>query len=223
MCGIFGVISQHSVSSQVFHELGEYNIPRGNMGFGGLCWSSVSNHVFRFTTPFDAKQVDLCKANIVLGHIRAPTGGQSDSLANIHPFETERLLLAHNGLLINHTQFPHWRLDPSVLVDSQVIIGGISEVLQAEDNVPTAITKTVSELDGQQGCWLWDKNHQQLYLWRVMSSLYYTYRSGQLIFSSVQCPLAHQLLPEGTIFQANETAQYFSQVGKFDFYNPYKV
>lgn len=223
MCGIFGIVRPAGIPAAWVERLGQLNTARGNIAFGGLVWSPEADHVFRFAQPFEATKIDIGAMLVVLGHIRAPTGGHSNNLGEVHPFEATDLLLAHNGILLNHTDFPQWRSDPTLIVDSQIIIGGIQTYVEAGQSVETAISQTVSQLDGQQGCWLWSKSIPMLYLWRVMSSLYYRYEPGCLVFSSVKCDLADQLLPEGIVYQIDPTANYFLPVAEFEFYSPYKV
>lgn len=223
MCGIFGVITQDIVRPEWVEMLGNLNTVRGNLAFGGVVWSPEFIRVFRFTEPFDFNKIELDGAKVFLGHIRAPTGKQSKDIREVHPFETSTLLLAHNGLLLNHTDFPNWRIYRDLEVDSQIIIGGIQNHLNSAEHLIAAITQTISQLEGQQACWLWHTLSPALYLWRVMSSLYYHHRPGQFIFSSVKCELANHLLPEGRVYQILPLAEEFSALAKFKFYNPYKM
>lgn len=218
MCGIFGVIGG---SLAEYVQLGERNTERGNLGFGGL-FAVPSISVFRHAEPFDPARLPDTPAAVRLGHMRAPTGRRSDSLAEIHPFETPDLLLAHNGLLLNHRDYAHLNPTPAITVDSLVIIGGIQSHLNAGDTVIEAIRKTVSVLDGQQACWLYDKRTGSIYLWRVMSPIYTSSNAqDRLCFSSVKSPLTETLLDEGVIYQLTDERQ-LERVGTFSFYNPYK-
>lgn len=223
MCGIFGIIRPAGVPEQWVETLGNLNAVRGNLAFGGLIWSPDSGQVFRFARAFEPSQIKATCATIVLGHIRAPSGGRSNDLREVHPFETAELLLAHNGILLNHANFPFWRLDADLQVDSHVIVGGIQHYLQVGQSIQTAIVQTVEHLEGQQGCWLWRKSSPGLYLWRVMSSLYYRLEPGCFVFSSVKCELANQLLPEGLVYHIDPGAQALSPLAQFRFYSPYKV
>lgn len=223
MCGIFGIIRPAGIPQEWVETLGNLNTVRGNLAFGGLMGTPDSSRVFRFAHAFEPHQIKTNGATIVLGHIRAPTGGRSNDLREVHPFETTELLLAHNGILLNYADFPAWRLDPDLHVDSQVIAGGIQHYLQAGQSIQTAIVDTIEQLEGQQGCWLWRKSSPGLYLWRVMSSLYYRAEPGCFVFSSVKCELADQLFPEGLVFHLDSEAQALSPLAHFRFYSPYKV
>src|SRR5215475_13028569 len=99
MCGIFGIITKHgTVDPLSFASLGQANTIRGNRGFGGIVIANGSLSTYRYPQPFDEQKVELEGVQTALGHVRAPTGGQSDRLDEIHPFETSDLLLAHNGI-----------------------------------------------------------------------------------------------------------------------------
>jgi glutamine phosphoribosylpyrophosphate amidotransferase len=217
MCGIFGVIGG---SLADYQHLGGRNTERGNLGFGGLFVDQGgAREVFRYTEPFDPAKLPEHAAPIMLGHVRAPTAGQNHNISAIHPFETADLLLAHNGLLLNHTQFAAWNPNPATQVDSLVIIGGIQQGLNAGKAITDAIRDTVQVLDGQQACWLWDKREASLYLWRVMSPIYAGERDG-LCFSSVKDERAATLLDEGAIYRLHR--QSLERRGEFTYHNPYR-
>jgi glutamine phosphoribosylpyrophosphate amidotransferase len=223
MCGIFGIVSRRSVDAEQFIRLGELNTQRGNLAFGGIVLHQDHVETYRYTTPFDGSKIPLDNTCIALGHVKAPTGGQSDNIAEVHPFENANLLLAHNGLLLNHLQFPEWRLDPAINVDSQVIIGGIQMKLDTGLTVIEAIKETVEALDGQQACWLWHKPTGDLYLWRVMSPIYKGMDTEQFIFSSTKSNATQQILREGVIYRFDWTHYDLIEITNFDYYNPYQV
>ena len=226
MCGIFGIIGSEPIEHDEFAQLGEQNKERGNLGFGGYM-ANVSDtavsDTFRFPHPFQAALLTTEPAHVALGHIRAPTASRSNSIAELHPFETADLLLAHNGLLLNHWEFPQWQLNTAVSVDSQVILGGISHYLAAGKSIEDAISQTVSQLEGQQACWLWSKSRQTLYLWRVMSPIYINQSVQDFRFSSTKSDSMNTLLEEGKIYQFNVSQMTLSVCGTFEFHSPYRV
>lgn len=222
MCGIFGIVSNQQIDPALFRQLGQRNTERGNLAFGGLLHAGDECRVYRYAMPFDADKVDLSGVSMALGHVRAPTGRQSNAIEEVHPFETADLLLAHNGLLLNHADFPDWRINPDLEVDSQVIIGGIQKNLGDGESLVDAIKHTVEALDGQQACWLWHKPMHDLYLWRVMSPIYQTVSAEKTVFSSVKADSAQTLLEEGIIYQLNTSGLTFTPVQDFSYYNPFK-
>jgi glutamine phosphoribosylpyrophosphate amidotransferase len=220
MCGIFGLWGR--VTAAEFAHLGAKNQQRGNRAFGALVLAADSLRANHFPTPFDAAQISLTGAQAVFAHLRAPTGGPSADLRAVHPLESSDFWLAHNGLLLNDADFPQWRIDPDLKLDSQVILGGIQQAVDHGAATVTAIAAVVEKLQGQQACWLWDKRTAALYLWRVMSPLYVGLHADRHIFSSVAVDdLTPQLLEEGRIYQFS--ADQITRVGHFSFYSPYKV
>jgi glutamine phosphoribosylpyrophosphate amidotransferase len=223
MCGIFGIIAHTAIDSEQFTRLGHLNTERGNLAFGGIVIHPGQADVYRYATPFDGNKVPLNGSSIALGHVKAPTGSQSHNLTEVHPFETIDLLLAHNGLLLNYTQFPQWRFDPAINVDSQVIVGGIQNHLDTGLTVPNAIKATVEALDGQQACWMWHKPSGDLYLWRVMSPIYASVDAERFVFSSVKSDMAQCNLTEGVIYRLDWTHYALIETATFNYYNPYQV
>lgn len=225
MCGIFGIISKNQVVYQQFFELGTLNTRRGNLSFGYLTGKMAQEntldnlHLFRHIQPFQESLVVEENSNLILAHIRAPTTTQSTQLADVHPFETPDGYLAHNGLLLNHTDYSQWY--EGYTVDSQIIIGGIQSHLNQGMEIVNAIQKTAAALEGQQACWYWDKPKQHLYFWRVMSPLYVSDSEGTLYFSSIQHELASSLLKEGVIYHYNLSLSCLTEVGEFEFQSPY--
>jgi glutamine phosphoribosylpyrophosphate amidotransferase len=223
MCGIFGIITRTSVDPALYTELGILNTRRGNLAFGGVIVTGDSIRTFRHAMPFDGSLVELDGAHTVLSHIRAPTGSQSDSIDEVHPFETADLLLAHNGLLLNHEAFPQWRINPVINVDSQVIVGGIQHHLDTGLTVEDAICHTVETLNGQQACWLWHKPTGSIYLWRVMSAVYCGQQAERFVFSSVQHPMTPSQLDEGILYHLDRPTLGLEPVGEFAYYSPYRT
>lgn len=228
MCGIFGFVSHQSRNVDLFHTLAEHNTVRGNLGFGG-CYQAADQMVtFRRPIPFEREAVPFAETTVALGHIRAPTGGRiSADLPNaerdIHPFQTTDLLLAHNGILLNHVHFSAWTNGQPVTVDSQIIIWGIQTHLDQGNDLITAIQKTVSQLEGQQACWLWHKASRQLYFWRVMSPIYISQKPDLLQFSSNKSNKLTQRLQEGRIYQMNAVTLSLAEIATFDYQTPYRI
>ncbi len=226
MCGIFGTLSRTAISAEAFTALAERNKVRGNLGFGSVVGQRNGDcftlDVARTTSPFDPTLVEFSNAQLALGHIRAPTGGQNSSLSAIHPFASRDGLLAHNGLLLNYEQFGDWLGGNSAeVIDSQVILGGIQTQLNTGLSVGKAIATTVAQLDGQQGCWFWHTPSQRLYLWRVMAPIFWQRSADQFTFSSIRLDGEVNLLPEGFVFELNPFTLDLFDIIEFNYYSPY--
>lgn len=223
MCGIFGIVSLEQETQAAFVALAELNKARGNRGFGGLWGDGGALVPFRQPQPFDPTLVPAQAARVQLGHIRAPTGRQSTAVTDVHPFSAPCGWLAHNGLLLNHEQFPQWQLDTAVMVDSAFILGGIQAHVAAGLALPMAIRQTVEKLQGQQACWLWARPQGALYLWRVMAPVYIGHGHGRFVFSSVKHETAYERLAEGVIFRLDPHNLTFAACETFSFYSPYRA
>src|SRR5579864_8905822 len=149
MCGIFGIFAR-TIDPTAFQALGELNTARGNRAFGVLLFDGAVCTVTRRVGPFDASAEDVSHGSVLLGHVRAPTDGHADDPAAVHPFETRDVYLAHNGLLLNHDDFAHWRIPSMAALDSTVIAGGIQRQMDNGRSIVEAIRQTVEPLDGQQ-------------------------------------------------------------------------
>lgn len=215
MCGIFGILSNQSQDNLLLHQLAMKNINRGNNGFGFLSIDNYKEIIFRSDISYNDKLFNYVQlGNLVCCHLLASTGSEK----RIHPFETDRFVFAHNGILINHLDYSQWYLGP---IDSQYILGGIKYFVEKElFSVSEAIVHTNEKLNGQKACWLWDKIERQLYLWRVMSPLYLFQIDDILGFSSH--PMG-DLIEEGRIYRIDyQTHEVFIEQ-KFNFYSPYLV
>lgn len=209
MCGIFGIANSTNPrkTNMDIKHLASINAQRGNRGFGGLVISQDREVIFRYFREFDNTCV-IPRGNTVLCHLLAPTGNDK----RIHPFETDRFVLAHNGILLNYERHTQWRIGP---VDSQYLLGGIQYFVDDYRDTPLrAIIKTNEALEGQRACWMWDKFEKNLYLWRVMSPIFLK----EFTFSSTKFPEA-ELMEEGVIFVIDYHS--ITQEAKFKFYSPY--
>ena len=222
MCGIFGIFAR-TIDPTAFQALGELNTARGNRAFGVLLFDGAVCTVTRRVGPFDASAEDVSHGSVLLGHVRAPTDGHADDPAAVHPFETRDVYLAHNGLLLNHGDFAHWRIPSMAALDSTVIAGGIQRQLDNGRSIVEAIRQTVEPLDGQQACWLWHKPTHSVYLWRVMAPIYWLSEAAASTFSSVRQAPTAALLREGIIYRIDPGTRTLDQCGTFSYHNPFSA
>lgn len=208
MCGIFG----GNLNINKFRELASFNIKRGNLGFGGLSIASNQEMIFRYNQPF-SDGLNIPEGDFLMGHVLASTGNAK----RIHPFESDRFILAHNGILLNHQDFNHWYTGP---VDSQYLLGGIQSNFNDGLDVIQSIKITNEVMTGQRACWLWDRFKNIAYFWRVMSPLFYTL--NPFVFSSSKFEDS-VIMEEGVIYSYDYSRNLFATCTKFIFYSPYLV
>jgi glucosamine 6-phosphate synthetase-like amidotransferase/phosphosugar isomerase protein len=214
---------------QRFLELGELNSKRGGRGFGLVAGNRTSTLSFqRGTGNFASREYDVdlpIGVDFYLGHTLAPTNGDDVTLERTHPFETDRFLLAHNGILHNSDDlFAEWGFFENLPdIDSVAILAGIVHFIAEGDSVVDAIVTTASACQGQFACWLYDKQDGGIYLWRVMSpihvEIYRKHTPKMLLFSSEPTEKS-VLIPQGEVFSVTQAA-VLTPVRKFTFYDPY--
>lgn len=218
MCGLFGVVSSRAEPAALINELAKANTVRGNRGFGIMSWSPSHCEVTRHVGPWREGHIE--PVPVVLGHVRAPTDGEA-GLQSTHPFETPEFLLAHNGIFLNAGDVPPALAYSGAPVDSMALVHGIDRALRKGSSVPDAIAGTAALMDGQQACWLWHKREEAVYLWRVMSTLFYAVDPFRFVFSSVSFKQVDKPLDQGKVFRIAPTAPKLDIVADFKFYSPY--
>lgn len=216
MCAIFGYVSDKPIelNLQQLLDIGELNVKRGNQSFGYLGIADkgfvIGRHNLQFSNKMNLSFLKSC--NIVLFHLLSSTGTEK----RIHPFETDQLVFAHNGLLLDYQQgnevFSY--LGPT---DSQYLLAAIERVKLM--TLMDKISYANEHFQGQRACWLWDKKDQALYLWRVMSPLYVEIDEKQIIFSSVKVADSYTNLPEGKVFGIKNMV--LKHLIDFKYYTPY--
>lgn len=219
MCGLFGSLASYVERDKLVDELAKANTVRGNRGFGIVRWSPMHCEVIRHIGPWQHDHLE--PAPVILGHVRAPTGGE-DGLQSTHPFETPEFLLAHNGILLNADNIAPSMAYSGNPVDSMALVHGIDRALRSGSSVPDAIAGTAASLDGQQACWLWHKREAALYLWRVMSTLFWAESDrSRFVFSSVSYGPANKPVDQGKVFRITPDVPRPVVVADFEFYSPY--
>ncbi|HSH03376.1 MAG TPA: hypothetical protein VLL52_12720 [Anaerolineae bacterium] len=217
-------MSKRPLPAADFCQLASANLHRGNLAFGYAYGERGETlQVKRFGRPFAPELVVWAEATLALGHVRAPTAGQTDTEGHIHPLASERFYLAHNGLLLNHEAFGEWRLGDGWDLDSHVILGGITKGVAEGQAVVAAIEGVVGQLNGQQSCWLWDREEGAVYLWRVMSPLYWGAAEGAVMWASVATERTPTRAKQGVVYRVDVGEVMVEEVGGFSFYCPYQV
>lgn len=187
MCGIFG-----SYNLIEFKELMKLNLERGSTSIG-IMRMTKKPYLQYFIERFKLESFDIDKwcdnagklerslkmeRVYHLGHVQAPTEGQEFSTnKESHPFETNNLAWAHNGIIQNQFYIRQTFLIPDKPVTDSFVIGCLVDNLAMDFTV-------LQELDGTFTCWLFDKRNGDIYLFRATNSLYFTDKTNGA-FSSI--------------------------------------
>lgn len=102
MCGIFGIISQGTVSKEKLNVLVEHSRQRGKDSSGLIYFEDGKYHVER--ADYDISKllgkVKPFKSKVVLGHSRLITNGLSDN----QPVIRNSICVLHNGIIVNEKE-----------------------------------------------------------------------------------------------------------------------
>ncbi len=153
MCGIIGISSNKSVSSNIINSLKKLEY-RGydSAGIATLSDGSINEiksegRVENLENNFDLKNLS---GNIGIGHVRWATHGVPNSV-NAHPHSSESVSVVHNGIIENSTLLKKYLLNKDhkfkSQTDTEVIVHLITENLKTSE-LKDAITKTLKQLHG---------------------------------------------------------------------------
>lgn len=153
MCGIIGISSHKSVSSNIISSLKKLEY-RGydSAGLATLFNGEINEvkskgRVDELEQNFNLKDL---KGNVGIGHVRWATHGIPNSI-NAHPHSSDNVSIVHNGIIENSTLLKKFLINRGhkfkSQTDTEVIVHLISENLE-ELEMNEAITKTLKQLHG---------------------------------------------------------------------------
>jgi len=201
MCGIIG-----SPDKNAFEYLFDQNKERGNFAYG-LIKFCINNNVQIVKDTDFTKKINF-EDDIVfyLGHLQSPTSSKRDfAPETTHPFCYKGMYLAHNGVLSNFerlkAKYGKYNTDVINEVDSSIILPIIDKI---------GLRSAIEELEGTFGCWLYDSNTSELFVFRSGSTIY---TDGKNISSK---PIEDWvLLEENIIYRFNFTKQKYEKTDSF--------
>ncbi len=153
MCGIIGISSNKSVSSNIINSLkkleyrGYDSAGVATLFDGQLNEVKSEGRVDNLEQNFDLKSL---KGNIGIGHVRWATHGIPNSI-NAHPHSSDNVSVVHNGIIENSTILKKHLINKGHTfksqTDTEVIVHLITENLKIM-KLEEAITKTLKQLHG---------------------------------------------------------------------------
>ena len=153
MCGIIGIASNKSVTSNIINSLKRLEY-RGYDSAGIATISKKNLNEKKCSGRVEALEKILfnspAQGNIGIGHVRWATHGIPNSV-NAHPHSSHNVSVVHNGIIENSTILKKYLINKGHVfksqTDTEVIVHLITENLKTE-NIINSITKTLKSLHG---------------------------------------------------------------------------
>jgi glucosamine--fructose-6-phosphate aminotransferase (isomerizing) len=188
MCGIFGIVSNSSVSNDHLSVLIKRSQQRGRDSSGLVVFDGIKYAAHRADYPISKLFNSLLpiKSSVVLGHSRLVTNGFSDN----QPVIRDSMALLHNGIVVNDMDiWKDLKKERYQEIDSEVIIALASEYMDSGvpyDEIPDRIMKICQ---GVVSCALLIPGLGKLCLFSNNGSLYVGTFENDIYFASEMYPL----------------------------------
>ncbi len=153
MCGIIGISSNKSVSSNIINSLkkleyrGYDSAGIATLSDGVINEVKSEGRVDSLEKNFDLKNL---KGNLGIGHVRWATHGIPNTI-NAHPHSSHNVSVVHNGIIENSTTLKNYLVNKGhnfkSQTDTEVIVHLITENLKTLE-LEEAITNTLKQLHG---------------------------------------------------------------------------
>jgi asparagine synthetase B (glutamine-hydrolysing) len=121
----------------------------------------------------------------IVGHNRYTTTGDAKDNKNNHPFESNRFIMVHNGIINNHLLLRRGKIEGET--DSIVIIENLEKSIRS-NKVVDAIKKTAEQLTGSFSVMLYDKQDDKLYYFKNKMTRFsfarYQFKDKVVVFGS---------------------------------------
>lgn len=188
MCGIFGIISNSTVSKAELTVLAKHAQQRG-MDSSGLFFKERDRYVVERATGSVTrllKDVDPHPTEFIMGHSRLITNGLEDN----QPVIRDSVCVLHNGIVVNHESlWPSLNRSPNQEIDTEIIAAITAEALENGESVEDISKQVLSRCDGVVACALALPEHGKLCLFSNNGSLYAGRKGDAVYFASEKFPL----------------------------------
>lgn len=216
MCGIFGYFDLEN--SKVFYDIGKYSETRGKEASGLVNISQNTQKILKFPVPFSNKKVkksikefnNSTNFSTYIGHTRLKTHGDQNLDKNNQPVVSEKIVLVHNGILVNYKELiSDFNLQTRSQLDSEIIpilINRNIEKLGLLDSLKFAI----NEFSGEVSIAGSYKNGERYFLYTNTGSIYYLKNKSKVIFFSSEEWITESISKkyniEGEVFQLHSNS-----------------
>jgi len=188
MCGIFGIIGQHSTNMHHLNVLALHARQRGRDS-SGLIFGDSSGYVIK-RADYDIKRLlnkeKNIKTTIAMGHSRLITNGLADN----QPVVRDGLILMHNGIIVNDNElWTELTVSREYQIDSEIIIGIAIQHINSGGQLTELPALILSKCKGTMSCALIIPSKGKALLFSNNGSLYVGENSDEIYFSSERFPL----------------------------------
>ncbi len=188
MCGIFGIISNVTVSKSKFLALSKFMLRRGQDASGVVTCDSYSYKITRSDKPICGlvKKQDLTGSRVVIGHSRLITNGARDH----QPVSRDGVIVAHNGIILDFEDYyQSLQIERLFQIDSEIIAALTSHYLSRNFDLDEIAKRLLHDLKGTNSSVILIPSIGKLCMLSNNGSLYYSEDKESLCFCSEAYPL----------------------------------
>jgi glutamine---fructose-6-phosphate transaminase (isomerizing) len=189
MCGLFGIVSNQSVSSDDLRVLVQHAQQRGRDSSGLITYADSGYNVFRADYPITRllAEVPTAQAPIVMGHSRLITNGLGDN----QPVVRDGVAVLHNGIVVNdEALWGSLSKARQLQIDSEVIAAIAADHLEQGGPLAEVATKVLAACKGVVACAMLLPTRGKLCLFSNNGSLYVGRKQGNTCFASERYALS---------------------------------
>lgn len=205
MCGIW-----ITPTKELCRKTYELNKERGDYSTGIFAIAPYGSFIYKDKAP-DWESIDEY-SEVYCGHTRAPTCCHNEhSLQDTtHPFMYHEWVVAHNGIIKNVNELKEkYNIYKDILVDTEII----PILLEHHKD----IVKTLEDLDGIFGLWIYNIITAKLYIARCASSLYYQEENNIVSSAKLENSIS---LKEGVLYEYSKF-EPIKEISTFKYKSPY--
>lgn len=212
MCGIFGVISDTSLSNSKLNILAKRAQQRGKDSSGLIYLDNNSYKIERADYKVEKllDQVRPYSSSIIFGHSRLITNGLEDN----QPVIRNRISVIHNGIIVNENEA--WKAtnsDRQLEIDSELIVAITDDFLNIGGDLNKLPDKILSICRGVIACAVIIPEHGKVLLFSNNGSLYIGNCENSMVFSSeryglelINCTDIRQIKDEGVLLDIEKVS-----------------
>lgn len=132
-----------------FSTMLELGADNNSDAWGFFDGKTIEKSSGKFTLSDEVKNIQSKKTNIIFGHNRYATKGDKNNNINNHPFETDKWVVVHNGMISNDEYLKKaFKLTYDTVTDSYIVVALLEFFVDKGYSPIDAIKLTASHLGG---------------------------------------------------------------------------